>query len=388
MTPKEIFDLIPDNIFEILQSKTEIDRKVHYLTGKIMFQLVLYSLITTNKGSLRVMETIFNSVRFKNWTQADDAGRKRMTKYNSIYARICSIDSHYFSKLFDECYDLFQKQINKAGSKGPKILRFDSTMVAASGKLMKIGMKVGSKTDKKQIKFSIGFDGLMPRSGQIFTEQQHLSEDITLRKAILDSTVAKDEIVVFDRGVQKRSTYEEFSQNLISFVTRVNTSTQYTVVENLVIPSDNGDECEIISDQMVRLYDSKKRAIKNPLRLVVISASNTGNQYWFLTNIREMTAKEIAEIYKRRWDIEVFFKFLKQELNFSHLVAGNENGIRVMMYISLITAMLIEVYKYFNKLKGYKIAKLKFSLEMEEELIKQIVIMCGGDPSKLIVPTG
>ncbi|MGB3075273.1 MAG: transposase [Chitinophagales bacterium] len=84
-----------------------------------------------------------------------------------------------------------------------------------------------------------------------------------------------------------------------------------------------------------------------------------------------------------RWDIEPFFKFLKQHLNLTHLVSRNINGISVMIYMTLILAMLLIVYKKLNKISSYKIAKLRFTLELDEEIMKQVAILCGGDPKKV-----
>ena len=56
--------------------------------------------------------------------------------------------------------------------------------------------------------------------------------------------------------------------------------------------------------------------------------------------------------------------------------------------MSLITAMLIIVYKHFNKLKGYKIPKLKFELELEKEIIEQIIIICRGNPALMVQLSG
>ncbi|MDR1372505.1 MAG: transposase [Dysgonamonadaceae bacterium] len=61
----------------------------------------------------------------------------------------------------------------------------------------------------------------------------------------------------------------------------------------------------------------------------------------FISRIFELSVKEITDAYRRRWDIEVFFRFIKQELNVSHLISLNTNGIEVMLYMTLIAAMLI-----------------------------------------------
>ena len=79
----------------------------------------------------------------------------------------------------------------------------------------------------------------------------------------------------------------------------------------------------------------------------------------------------------------MFFKFIKQELGVKHILVRTVNGVAVMLYVTLITAMLLKVYQKLNKLGGYKITKMRFAQELEEDLIKQIVLLCGGDPTKM-----
>lgn len=105
----------------------------------------------------------------------------------------------------------------------------------------------------------------------------------------------------------------------------------------------------------------------------------------FVTNMREtpagelVPAKDIITIYKLRWDIEVFFRFIKQELNFSHFLSTNINGIKIILYMTLILAMLIHIYKKYNNV-GYKTAKRRVKMELEELLTIIIVKACGGNP--------
>jgi hypothetical protein len=75
----------------------------------------------------------------------------------------------------------------------------------------------------------------------------------------------------------------------------------------------------------------------------------------------------------------MFFRFLKQELNLSHLVSLNKNGIKVMLYMSLIVAMMVLIYKKANKL-GYKTAKRRPNMELRDLAIALIVVQCGGNP--------
>ena len=80
----------------------------------------------------------------------------------------------------------------------------------------------------------------------------------------------------------------------------------------------------------------------------------------------------MAEIYRRRWEIEVFFRFLKQEMNFTHFVCNDSNAIQVMMYATLIAAMLVLVYKKKNEIASYKMAKKSFAKEFEATILLEL----------------
>ncbi|KAA6305347.1 hypothetical protein EZS27_043000, partial [termite gut metagenome] len=73
--------------------------------------------------------------------------------------------------------------------------------------------------------------------------------------------------------------------------------------------------------------------VEEPFRLIIAcSKDEPEKQFWFITNEFALTAKDITDAYKCRWDIEVFFRFIKQEPNVSHPVSLNKNGIEVMLY--------------------------------------------------------
>ncbi|WP_225874874.1 transposase [Pedobacter hiemivivus] len=150
-------------------------------------------------------------------------------------------------------------------------------------------------------------------------------------------------------------------------------------------------ESTLIKDCKVQLYTGiaihKKSGKKyfneqltnNHFRLVVIQSKIEDKQYYFLTNDFQRSAKEIAQAYRRRWDIEVFFRFLKQELNLSHLISLNKNGIQIILYMTLIVAMMVLMYKKANDL-SYKTAKRRLAMEVRDLAMALIVVQCGGDP--------
>ena len=111
----------------------------------------------------------------------------------------------------------------------------------------------------------------------------------------------------------------------------------------------------LISDNWCQLYGVKKP--KHLVRRIEVVRKDTNETFVFVTNIGNLTASDITELYRRRWDIEIFFKFLKQLLNFKHFISRNENEIKVVLYVTMIAAIFLIAYKKENGLKGFKNSK-------------------------------
>jgi IS4 transposase len=166
-------------------------------------------------------------------------------------------------------------------------------------------------------------------------------------------------------------------------VTRINpTKSIKGIEENKLDKELETETLKVVSDEVVNLYYEAKMLLKERFRLIKAESKATGETMFFLTNIEDMEAGEITDIYRKRWDRGVF-KFIKQHLHFKHFLSYNENGIKVMMYMTMIAATLILIYKKLNEIKSYKIAKYQFIEELNMEIIKEIVVICDGDPSKI-----
>ena len=103
-----------------------------------------------------------------------------------------------------------------------------------------------------------------------------------------------------------------------------------------------------------------RRPSDTSFRLVSCRIKETNEEMYLLSNILNLKAVEIAQIYRLRWDIELFFKFLKQRIHFNHLLSRKEHSIKIVVYMSLIAASLMYLYKKLNVIEGFKIAKLRF----------------------------
>lgn len=379
----ELLSILPDKELNKIARQTKVNYYVKVLDGKSIFYLILYALIECQRNSLRTMEDIFNSPQFKFLFNLDSS---QTVRHSSISERLSLINIEFFHKAYELTYNYFSTYYNCQQREGLSLVRVDSTMVAeASSKLLE-GMNVGKKKDgKKQIKYTVAFDGQLPCMAQIFTGKECLSENETIPKVVFDyAKKDKSAIFAFDRGVSKREVYRKLSNDGTRFITRLNPGAKFKLVREL----EDGQhrkvgELELIKDMEVQLTKNGREHWvyeKETFRLIITRHPEDGTEYWFLTNLFDIEAEEALLYYKKRWDIEVFFRFLKQELNFSHITSTNPNGIAVMMYMTMIAAMLVLVYKKLNKV-GYKTAVRRISLELNELIIKIIVKHCGGDPS-------
>jgi len=371
-----LLKLIPEGTFRELAVETKVDAQVKKLSGEVIFKLILFSMLNSDKLSLRVMETFLQSARFKTFAHFDILEGK----YNSIRDRICTINSEYFEKLFTTIFSIYNKELKEEGA----LSKTDSTYVSLATKLFSQGMVNGGKdTGNRFVKYSVNLKGSLPSSVKVFVDQAYISEELALAEVINDTNCIQGNIVLFDRGLQSRNSFDRFTEGNKMFVTRANLPIRFTTAGTKNIATKTaGSTVTITSDETGFLYDRTSKKTQNQYRLIKGTMDKNGETICFLTNILDEDAYTIAAWYKQRWEIEVFFKFLKQHLNVKHLVSRDENGIRVMIYMTMILAILIIAFKKINEIKSFKIAKLKFELALDNEIIQQIVLLCGGDPSK------
>lgn len=389
---KQLLGFIPEALIANLSLTTRIDHYAKVLHGNKLFYLLLYGILDNEKLSQRSLEDTFNDSVFKILFNLDE---EETVRRSSISERLSKVDPDYFKQLYECIYEQFAGLYALTEREKYNLIRVDSSMVSESvGKLME---GIDNKSGKKAVKYSIAFDGVLPCHSNVFTNSSYSSEDTALPEVVMEHVkkeTGHQNIYVLDRGLQSTRTMKAFTSDEVTFICRAKENRKFALLESFVIEGQDLDlgESNLIRDCKVRLYAgtaiNNKRGkqhirhelIDSPFRLVVVeSKAEEGKQYWFLTNDFKLSAKEIAQAYRRRWDIEVFFRFLKQELNVSHLVSLNKNGMQVILYMTLIVAMMVLIYKKANNI-GYKTAKRRFAMEVRDLTIALIVVQCGGDP--------
>lgn len=376
MNVTEIMDLLDSVKVDSLSILYGVDKVNTKITGKLILKLLVSSALKGYPLSLRSLEELCNTRReFNSLLKTNDESQRKID-HSSMGKRLETIKVEYFKDIYEDVVLKYGKNfVNQ-----DHFHRFDSTMIKLSGKLLKDGLNCGGKVGDRYIKVSVSLTNAIPASVRFCKAKSEVSEDIALVKAINEAKVCKESILLFDRGITKAETFAEFTKNEQFFITRINPQRKYFLVEtNTIITPEFTDTLELFSEEIINLYNKKSQKIDHNLRL--IKGKNNKEEYWFLTNVNHLNTSEVVEAYKRRWDIEVLFKFLKQHLQFKHFISHNNNGMSVYIYCLLIAAILFMAYKKTNNLIGYKIAMLRFILELEKEIIKDIVIFCGGDPN-------
>ena len=387
----QLLTIVPEALLSKLSLTTKVDYYAKVLHGKKMFYLLLYGILENEKLSQRTLEDTFNDFLFKTLFDLD---KSETVRRSSISERLSKIDSNYFKQIYQCIYSQFNNAYPDKDKETHHLIHVDSSMVSeASAKLLK---GIDHRNGKKSVKYSMAFDGLLPCHSEVFTKAKYSSEDIALPEAIMNHVKQEthhQNIYVIDRGLQSTRTMKCFSGNSVSFIVRAKENRKHIELQSLIHPNQDLDlgELTLITDSKVNLYTGKaihnkkgnihyrEELVETPFRLIVAKTkTEDAKEFWFITNEFDLSAKEIALAYRRRWDIEVFFRFIKQELNVSHLVSLNKNGIEVILYVTLIAAMLILIYKKGNKI-GYKTAKRRFKMELRKLAIAMIVVNCEGN---------
>ncbi|MDR3642845.1 MAG: IS4 family transposase [Candidatus Doudnabacteria bacterium] len=375
LTALQVIDLVPDSILDALSQESGVDFGVKKLQGKVLFKLIIYSFLSSKQVSLRILEAIYNSEKFKALFNIPFTAVTRKATYAAFSFRLKNIDYRYFEKIFNYLITSTSVQDVFFNSQKINLRKIDSTMLSLSSKLLSFGTHTSG--GQNNLKVTLELTGGIPVNFILFKDQRYLAEELALPEAVKRQTIKKAlNIAIFDRGIKKVSSYLDFSEQKISFISRLQNHKNFKVVKVNSLGVNHTATLELISDKVISFTGKPTLGVTaksqkfNRFRVVTAKSKATGQVIRFISNINFLTATEITELYKSRWEIETFFKFIKQELNFKHFLSRDENGIKAMVFLTMITAILLTLYKKVNNLSGWAVVKIKFMDELEVWLMK------------------
>ena len=186
-----------------------------------------------------------------------------------------------------------------------------------------------------KLHFGIDADGYLPTFMSLTDGKVHESQ---WAKAL---NLPRGSIAVFDRGFNDYNWYETLTKNGIYFVTRLKSN---AIIENG--PKRPGRKASgITTDREILL-----RGIKTPFRQINYTDPDTGKELRFVTNADHLDARTVAELYKERWQIELFFKWIKQNLKVKTFLGTSRNAVLTQIWIALCVYLLLAFLKFRAKL--------------------------------------
>ena len=338
---RQILDLVPTWIFESCTNTYKTDKGVSKY--KTYDQFVALTFGQLNKcqslndisAGIGVSEIFISDLKLKQSparsTMSDGNKKRDWRVFESLYYRLLS---HYKTVLKKHHNINVIKEI-----KNKSIKLIDSSVISLC---LSMFDWAEFRTAKGGIKLHTAWDDTLMIPEIVNISEAKVHDRYGLKQLVFQ----KDTIIVEDRA------YFDFDLMLhrISaeniFVTRIKSNTKYKTVEELDLP-DEVDQ-NILKDEIIQLTSDK--AIKtgisqHKLRIVHVYKEDENKVIAIITNQLDWEYNTIAELYKKRWDIELFFKAIKQNLQIKTFWCTSENALKSQTYVALIGYLLLELIK-------------------------------------------
>lgn len=243
---------------------------------------------------------------------------------------------------------LFGKLLSRCQTVAPRhSFRFKNPLYSLDASTIDLCLEMFPWADfrstKGAVKLHVGLNhsGYLPEFISISEGKSH---DVTIGRLL---QFPKGSIVAMDKGYNDYSWYKQLSDKGIFFVTRLKTNAKYCVIADRSIPKNKG----VLSDQSIEFTGAiAAKKCPAPMRLISYIDPETFKHYRFLTNNFALAAKTIADIYKSRWQVELFFKWIKQNLKIKSFVGTSKNAVMTQIWIAMCVYLMIAFLKFQSQL--------------------------------------
>lgn len=331
----QILKLVSRHEFNRLAKKHDGARRSDAMSRWTQF-VAMTTAQLAGRSSLRDIEATLASQRHLSYHIGNGA-IKRTTLSRANQTLSCGFFEALFGKLYARC---------QSGSPTHQF-RFKNKLFLLDASLLDVSLKVFPQAEynkmKAAYKLHIGLDhnGLIPAFAAITPGK---AGDQTLAKLM---NFPKGSVLVFDKGYSDYRWHNQLTSIGIFWVTRIRGNAKFRVLKRRAVDKSQG----ITSDQTIE-YTSL-RSSKNNLRAVRrigYRDAETGKHYVFITNHFDWSAKTIADIYKQRWQVELFFKWIKQNLKIKAFIGNTDNAVMTQVMVTLCVYLILAYLKFQAKI--------------------------------------
>jgi hypothetical protein len=345
----QLLKLVPRLEFERLVRETGAERAAKGLSSWSQFVAMMFCQLG-RADSLREIEGGLKSCEGKLAHLGIEAPARSSLSYANRHR-----PWQLYERLF---YQLLERL--RGGVSGPRKFRFKNKLVSLDSTLIDLCLSVfdwaAYNRTKGAMKLHLVLDheGYMPCFGLVTDARV---PDVQVARAL---RFGPGTIVVEDRGYTDYSLYGRWTEQGVYFVTRMRRNAQFEVVERRPPPRQHG----ILADETIRLTGVRAEdRCPYPLRRIEAVREDTGEVLVFLTNHHGLGASTVAAIYKERWQIELLFKALKQNLRIKTFVGTNPNAVKTQIWSALIALLLMRYLQLRSKF-GWSLSNLVALLRM------------------------
>jgi hypothetical protein len=344
---KQILNLLPRNKFDLLVKKHKTDRYYKRFHSWEQFVTMLYGVLSRCDSSgeicdgMRVLDGKLNYLGFDASPAKSTFGDALRDRPNDLFKEF------YFCliKYFED--DLSVSRVENVSFE--KFYAFDSTTITLFSEVMK-GIGRNRKDDGKKkggLKVHMLTD-IHADTAKFVKMSEAKQHDKTFLK---DLMLPKGSMVVFDKAYNHYLQFAKWTETDVFFVTRIKknakTDIQNVVFENKLAKGTHG----VTKEEHIHLAYKEEKNEKTLCLRKVDYTDEIGRKYNFITNNWDISAEEVALLYKKRWSIELVFKKLKQNFQLHFFWSDTENGIKSQVWITLIAHLLLGVLKRKTKSK-------------------------------------
>jgi len=283
---------------------------------------------------------------------APEEGIRKSSFSEAVNSRGLEQLIHIYQNLQSKAIDVLPKEHDELGD----LIGIDGSLIDAC-----LSMHWADyRKDSKKAKVHLGFDLNHSIPRKIF-----LSDGKGAERPFVSMILSPGQTGVMDRGYQAHDRFDQWQEEGKHFVCRIKASTKKKrIKDNEINPDSN-----IFYDAIVLLGTPGVNQTKKPLRLVGYTVDD--KKYWIATSRYDLTAEQIAFIYKLRWNIEKFFAWWKRHLKVYHLIARSEYGLMVQILSGLITYLLLAIYcreQHNEKVSIKRVRQLRIKIHNETRI--------------------
>lgn len=326
---RQIVAILPRHEFESLAKDHHVGQKFRSFNRWTQFMVMFIGQLSGRK-SLR--DLVMNVAAQKNklyHLALKVCSRATLARVNE--KQPAALYENIFHKLLKQCRQFSPKHRFKFNG---RLYLLDATVVDLC---LSVFPWAKFRRAKGAIKLNVGIDGdgYLPEFVSLTDGKTH---EIKWAKAL---KLPRGSMAVFDLGFTDYGWYQALMENGVFFVTRLKCNAKIKYLRK----RSGRKAAGITVDRCILLGN-----IPQPLRMVGYLDPETGKEYRFVTNAEHLDAKTIADLYKERWQIELFFKWIKQNLRIKTFLGTSQNAVLTQIWIALCVYLLLAFLKFKAKL--------------------------------------